>query len=135
VSTVDRYRRSRGALVAARCLVDTAIKFLAPSFVRTSIAWCEETIAKTHFGRTVLHRNFELKFDSLLDAGRGFAFPCDADGLVPIDECSEVLRTNYFYACALVGSELAWPVVAKSRASAPGGSSESTPVRTQRPPR
>lgn len=78
----------------------------------------KETIVKTHFGRTAPHHDFELKFDSLLSAGRGFVFPCDADGRVSIGEFSDVLRTNYFYACAGVGSELAWPVVAKSRPSA-----------------
>ncbi len=60
------------------------------------------------------HREFELRFNSLLKPGRGFVFPCDGDGLVPVDEFSEVLRHNYFYAREVVGAELAWPVVAKS---------------------
>jgi hypothetical protein len=75
----------------------------------------QEMIVKTRLGQSALHRDFELKFDSLPNAGRGFVFPCDADGLVPIDEFSDVLRDNYFYACAVVGTEVAWPVVAKSR--------------------
>ena len=59
---------------------------------------------------------FELRFRSLSLSGPGFAFPCDADGHVPIDDLSDRLRNNYFYARAVVGSELSWPVVRTVRA-------------------
>jgi hypothetical protein len=58
--------------------------------------------------------DFELRFNSLLKTGSGFVFPCDVDGVVPIDEFTETLRNNYFYARAVVGAELAWPVIARS---------------------
>jgi hypothetical protein len=58
--------------------------------------------------------DYELRFNSLLKTGRGFVFPCDVSGLVPVDELTEVLRNNYFYAREAVGAELAWPVIARS---------------------
>ena len=54
---------------------------------------------------------FELRFEPLRHASRGFAFPCDASGQVPLNDMSERLRDNYFYARAVVGNELSWPVV------------------------
>jgi hypothetical protein len=58
--------------------------------------------------------DFELRFNSLLPTGRGFVFPCDVDGLVLVDELTEVLRNNYFHARESVGAELAWPVIERS---------------------
>ena len=43
--------------------------------------------------------------------GRGFAFPCDALGQVPLNDLSDRLRDNYLYARAVVGNELSWPVI------------------------
>lgn len=54
---------------------------------------------------------FRLCFRSLFDSGRGFAFPCDGNGQVDLDELSERARNNYFYARAMVGRELADPAV------------------------
>jgi len=54
---------------------------------------------------------FRLCFRSLFESGRGFAFPCDATGRVDLDGLSERTRCNYFYARAMVGRELATPVV------------------------
>ena len=54
---------------------------------------------------------FELRFPSLFDAGRGYAFPCDADGRVDLDAMSDRLRTNYLYARALIGRDFAVPAV------------------------
>jgi hypothetical protein len=54
---------------------------------------------------------FRLCFRSLFDSGRGYAFPCDAKGQVDVDELSERARNNYFYARAMVGRELAVPMV------------------------
>lgn len=53
---------------------------------------------------------FRLCFRSLFD-GRGYAFPCDAQGKVDLDGLSEQARNNYLYARAMVGRELAAPAV------------------------
>jgi hypothetical protein len=54
---------------------------------------------------------FELRFQPLSHFGRGFAFPCDERGEVPLNDLSDRLRDNYLYARAVVGAELSWPVV------------------------
>jgi hypothetical protein len=54
---------------------------------------------------------FQLRFKSLFDAGRGYAFPCDGAGRVDLDDLSESARNNYLYARAMVGRELAHPAV------------------------
>jgi hypothetical protein len=54
---------------------------------------------------------FQLRFQSLFQQGRGFAFPCDARGQVDLDRMSERARNNYFYARAMVGRELMVPAV------------------------
>ncbi len=56
-------------------------------------------------------RPFRLCFRSLFDSGRGYAFPCDGNGRVDLDELSESARNNYLYARAMVGRELAVPAV------------------------
>ena len=57
---------------------------------------------------------FELRFQSLFDEGRAFAFPCDAAGHVDMDALSERARQNYFYARAVIGLEVAMPAVRPS---------------------
>ena len=52
---------------------------------------------------------FQIRFESLFQEGRGFAFPCDAAGHVDLDELSENGRCNYFFARAMVGREYATP--------------------------
>ncbi len=54
---------------------------------------------------------YELRFQSLFDEGRAFAFPCDARGRVDIDALSERAKRNYLYARAVVGREVAVPAV------------------------
>jgi len=54
---------------------------------------------------------FELRFQSLFDAGRALAFPCDAEGHVELDTLSDRARSNYDYALAVVGREFAFPAV------------------------
>lgn len=54
---------------------------------------------------------FELRFQSLFDEGRGYAFPCDAGGRVDLDALSEKLRTNYLYARTLIGRDFSMPAV------------------------
>lgn len=57
---------------------------------------------------------FELRFQSLFDSGRGYAFPCDPTGHVDLDSLSERARNNYLYARAMVGRELAVPALRPS---------------------
>jgi hypothetical protein len=54
---------------------------------------------------------FRLLFRSLFQHGRGFAFPCAADGTVDLDGLSDRSRMNYLYARAMVGRELGVPAV------------------------
>jgi hypothetical protein len=54
---------------------------------------------------------YELRFDSLFCEGRGFAFPCDAQGRVDLDRMSERARTNYFFARSVIGRDLSAPAV------------------------
>lgn len=55
------------------------------------------------------HRHFELRFQSLFDAGKALAFPCDAHGRVQLDQLSERALDNYLFARAVVGREYATP--------------------------
>jgi hypothetical protein len=57
--------------------------------------------------------DWELRFDSLFDNGRGWSFPCDADGRIDLDTLSECARNNYLYARALIGRDVRWPVVCR----------------------
>jgi hypothetical protein len=57
---------------------------------------------------------FELRFQNLFDSGRGYAFPCDPEGLVNLDQLSDRARNNYLYARAMVGRELSLPAVQRS---------------------
>lgn len=54
---------------------------------------------------------FEVRFESLYQAGKALAFPCDAAGHVEMDALSERARNNYLYARAVVGREFATPAV------------------------
>jgi hypothetical protein len=57
---------------------------------------------------------YELSFRSLFSHGRGYAFPCDAEGHVDIDALSFKARQNYFYARTVIGRELSMPAVLPS---------------------
>lgn len=57
---------------------------------------------------------YELRFQSLFNAGRAFSFPCDALGRVRLDAMSERARLAYQKAHALVGREYAMPAVLRS---------------------
>ncbi|TMH30682.1 MAG: hypothetical protein E6H58_13715 [Betaproteobacteria bacterium] len=63
------------------------------------------TIASHGYG------HYELRFRSLFNDGRAFAFPCDEAGHVDIDALSERARTNYLYARTVIGREFAIPSV------------------------
>ncbi len=54
---------------------------------------------------------FELRFTSLFQEGRGFSFPCDAQGHVDLDTLSERARANYFFARSVIGREVTMPAV------------------------
>jgi len=60
---------------------------------------------------TSVQDSFELRFQSLFDAGRALAFPCDAAGRVELDALSERARCNYFYARSVIGRDFGYPAV------------------------
>jgi hypothetical protein len=55
--------------------------------------------------------SYELRFCSLFDEGRAYAFPCDAAGHVDMDALSDRARLNYLYARAVIGREVSLPAV------------------------
>jgi len=54
---------------------------------------------------------YELRFPSLFDPGRAFAFPCDEKGHVQEQGLSERARANLKRVLAAVGREFASPSV------------------------
>ena len=54
---------------------------------------------------------FQIRFQSLFNEGRGLAVPCDVAGQVDLDALSERGRNNYLFARAMVGREFATPNV------------------------
>ena len=54
---------------------------------------------------------YELRFRSLFNEGRAYAFPCDAQGHVDMDSLSERSLNNYLYARSVIGREVAMPAV------------------------
>jgi hypothetical protein len=52
-------------------------------------------------------QQYSLCFRSLFHAGRGYAFPSDAQGRVELSALSERARRNYQCARSVVGPELA----------------------------
>lgn len=65
----------------------------------------------THSHQAQPGTRYELRFQSLFNEGRGYAFPCDADGQVDLDALSERLRNTYLFARTIVGRDLAAPAV------------------------
>ncbi len=60
---------------------------------------------------------FLLRFQSLFDGQRGYAFPCDAQGHVDMDALGETARNSYLYARAVIGGEVSMPKVQACAAS------------------
>jgi hypothetical protein len=60
---------------------------------------------------------FLLRFQSLFNAGRAYAFPCDAAGHVDMDALGDHARNSYLYARTVVGREFSVPMVQSCRAS------------------
>jgi hypothetical protein len=56
-------------------------------------------------------QGFVLRFPSLFDDGRGFAFPCDAHGEVNQQALSPRARDNYLAARGGVGRDFGLPAV------------------------
>ncbi len=56
-------------------------------------------------------RTYVLRFKSLFDEGRGYAFPCDARGRVDMDALSQRALVNYLYARTVIGREFFAPSV------------------------
>jgi len=56
---------------------------------------------------------YELRFTRLSDRGRGYTFPCDAQGHVDLDALSERVRESYLFARTVVGSVLSAPTVSR----------------------
>ncbi|NRF71053.1 hypothetical protein HLB44_29025 [Aquincola sp. S2] len=61
--------------------------------------------------RASTEHTYELRFDDLFVAGRGYVFPCDAQGRVDMNTLSDRARNNYLYARAVVGRATARPAV------------------------
>jgi hypothetical protein len=88
-----------------------------------SVRWQTVDLARSRYGARVAPANasagepppihYELRFTSLSDRGRGYAFPCDALGRVDIDALSARGRANYLFARAVVGLELSAPIVSR----------------------
>ena len=64
-----------------------------------------------------LYDDYELRFESLFQAGRALAFPCDSQGGVTLDALSERALRNYLFARAVVGREFASPIVLRCGAA------------------
>ena len=58
---------------------------------------------------------YELRFRSLFDEGRAYAFPCDAQGHVDMDSLTERALNNYLYARSVIGREVSMPAVQPSQ--------------------
>ena len=65
------------------------------------------TIAPTRFADLT----FELRFEPLVDAQAPLSFPCDARGLVDLDELCDRSRCDYLFAHTLIGRHFTMPVV------------------------
>ena len=62
-------------------------------------------------GTTSTAGHYELRVQSLFREGRGWAFPCDAQGHVDLDTLSERARSNYLFARTVIGREVDVPRV------------------------
>jgi len=65
---------------------------------------------QNHSGSTT---DFEIRFASLFEPGRAFAFPCDACGHVDIDSLPAGIKNNYLFARAMVGKNFAAPCICR----------------------
>lgn len=56
-------------------------------------------------------QDYELRYRSLFNCGRGFIFPCDGHGQVDVDKLSDQALENDQFAQAVVRNELSQPLV------------------------
>ena len=56
--------------------------------------------------------HYELRYASSRGRGGGFVFPCSESGQVDMNRLSDRRRNDYFYARAVAGNQLEFPVVA-----------------------
>ncbi|WP_423600682.1 hypothetical protein [Roseateles sp. MS654] len=54
---------------------------------------------------------FEIRFESMFDAGRAMSFPCDPQGHVDLDSLPARARNNYLFARAMVGKDYLPPAI------------------------
>jgi hypothetical protein len=73
----------------------------------------ETTMDTTHHPQAArtARTHYELRIASLFHEGRGYAFPCDAEGRVDADALSERARRTLEAALAAVGRDFATPTV------------------------
>lgn len=62
---------------------------------------------------------FELRYVAACPGGHDYTFPCDEHGHVDMDALNEHDRTEYLFARAVVGRDLARPVVVAMAAPDP----------------
>ena len=55
--------------------------------------------------------SFELRFEPLVNQQSPLSFPCDARGLVDLDDLCDRSRCDYMFAHALIGRHFTPPVV------------------------
>jgi hypothetical protein len=75
------------------------------------ISLCRARAQRDQEGACDPGTSYELRFAGLFNPGRGYSFPCDADGRVDIDALAARARLNYFYARTVIGREVRAPVV------------------------
>src|SRR4051794_17542014 len=73
----------------------------------------EPTMQTTHYQEPDAAA-FELRFQSLFQEGRAYAFPCDSRGEVDMDAMSESLRISYLFVRTMVGRDFSCPAVRRS---------------------
>lgn len=64
------------------------------------------------FNSLACEAGYILRFEDLFNRGRGYAFPCDAQGRVAVSAMSARGRDSYEHALDVVGRDLSLPIVA-----------------------
>ena len=57
---------------------------------------------------------YQIRFQSLFQAGRALSFPCDSHGEVDLNALTPHALDNYLFARAMVGREFATPALLQS---------------------
>jgi hypothetical protein len=93
-------------MVAAQCTADNRP---APHSRRHTTE--RPTMNHATVRRPIEMQGFVLRFPSLFDDGRGYAFPCDVRGEVNLQALSPRARDNYLAARSRVGRDFGQPAV------------------------